>query len=354
MDATTFRILNVASAYLGNPLSINQFTEKIREIYGTAHYVNIYRKIHDLQRQSILNLNKSGKSYIVELNFRNYLLIDFLAEMEIKKKIKLLEKKSDLQILLTEMEKSLSDILAIRSVCLVDFERNIKLNRIELLFLLKCSHDRSSCREETRRIYNELQKLQDRYNLKVDALILDESEFSDLIKSDENNPLKEILFRKTAFFCPQAFWKAIREIAGKGAEIRTSETQTSPGHISDADLAYNLARLGYREFGLGIEQGQKICIEYIVAALLIRGDARRVEAVPVILAKNRARSSLLVFLSQKYEASGRLLGLLRVLQSIKPSGEVDETIRLLETLNVKETQADESSISRKMRLYNAA
>ena len=354
MDATTFRILDVASAHLGAFLSINQFTEKIKEAYGTAHYVNIYRKIHDLQRQNILNLNQSGKSSVIELNFRNYLLIDFLAEMEIKKKIELLKGKDELQIFFAEMERRLTKMYAIRSICLVDFARNMKLNRIELLFLLRCSDGSSSYQDETAQIYSELQKLQDRYNLRIDALILNELEFFDLIKSDEINPLKDILPRKTAFFCPQAFWNEIREVAQEGIEIRANESQTKPERISDSNLAYNLARFGYKEFGLGVEQGQRFCIEYIVTALLIHGDARRIESIPVILAKNSARGRLMVFLSQKHGVSGRLLGLLTVLQSVKPSREIDETMKLLETLKIKQIQASEKNIIQKMRLYNAA
>ena len=91
MDTTTFRILETTSTYLGKSFSINQLTKKIKETYGTAYYANIYKKLHDLETQGIMNLNKLGTSSIVELNFRNYLLIDFLAEMEIKKKNK--EKK---------------------------------------------------------------------------------------------------------------------------------------------------------------------------------------------------------------------------------------------------------------------
>ena len=354
MDTTTFRILDIASAYLGTPLSINQVTGKIKEIYGTAHYANIYTKIHDLQKQSILNLNQTGKSSTIELNFRNYLLTDFLAEMEIKKKIDLLKRKNDLQILFTEMEKQLENIYAIKSICLADFESNIKLNRIELLFLLKGSDIKLSYQHDTAQIYNELRKLQDKHNLRIDALILNESNFFDLIKTDEINPLKEILPRKTAFFCPQAFWNQIKQITETGIKIKVNENQTNPTRISDADLTYNLARFGYKEFGPTIEQGQRICIEYIITTLLIQNDARRILAIPVILAKNSAKSNLIIFLSQKYEVSGRLLGLMRITHKIKPNKEIGEAIKLLEILNTKEIPTNEKDILQKMRLYNAA
>lgn len=354
MDTTTFRILDIASSYLDTPLSINQVTGKIKEIYGTAHYANIYTKIHDLQKQSILNLNQTGKSSTIELNFRNYLLTDFLAEMEINKKIDLLKRKSDLQILFTEMEKHLENIYGIKSICLADFENTIKLNRIELLFLLKGSDNKLPYQHDTVQIYDELQKLQDRHNLRIDALILNESEFFNLIKTDEINPLKEMLPRKTAFFCPQAFWNQIKQITETGIKIKVNENQTNPARISDSDLTYNLARFGYKEFGLTIEQGQNFCIEYMITTLLIQNDARRILAIPIILAKNSARSNLIIFLSQKYGVSGKLLGLMKITHKIKPTKEIGEAIKLLESLNTKEIPTDEKDILQKMRLYNAA
>lgn len=133
-----------------------------------------------------------------------------------------------------------------------------------------------------------------------------------------------------------------------------NENQTNPACISDSDLTYNLARFGYKEFGLTIEQGQRFCIEYIITTLLIQNDARRILAIPIILAKNSARSNLIVFLSQKYGVSGRLLGLMRITHKIKPTKEIGEAIELLEILNAKEIPANEKDILQKMRLYNAA
>lgn len=354
MDTTTFRILDIISTYLGNSFSINKLTEKIKEIYGTAYYPNIYKRLHDLERQGILNLRQFGKSSIIELNFQNYLLTDFLAEMEIKKKIEFLKRKTDLQMLLAEMDRRLGNLYSIRSICSIDLEKNLKRNKIELLFLLKDSREETESQDETIKIHKELKNLQDKHNLRIDSLILEEHEFSDFLKSDEMNPIKEILTKKTSFFCPQAFWNEIREIVEKGIEIKTEEKETKPADISEINLIYNLARFGYKEFGSEIRQGQNICIEYIITSLLMQDDARRIEAIPIILAKHNANSSLMIFLSQKFGVSERLLGLLKILAKIKHIKEVDRAIRLLETLNVKEIEADEDSIIQKARLYSAA
>jgi hypothetical protein len=349
MDTPTLRILDTISSHLGESLSINQLTEITKEAFGTVHYANIYRKLQELKKEGLLNLNPVGRSSVINLNFQNYLLIDLLAEMEIEKKMESLKGRNDLFLFLTEMEKSLNDTCSIKSTSSINLAKNIKLNRIEFLFLLrKTAH----YLDETVRVYREMRKLQNKYNLRIDSLILDEDDFSDLARSNEINPLREALVKKTVFFCPQAFWSEIKRIAEK-TEIRTIRIETEPSSISDLDLIYNLGRFGYREFGVNIEQGRSYCIEYLTTALLVLGDARRLGAIPVILAKNAFRSNLLAFLSQKFGTAGKLLGLLRTLHHIKPSREIGETMVILETFNVKEIPADERSILQKMRLYNA-
>ena len=102
-----------------------------------------------------------------------------------------------------------------------------------------------------------------------------------------------------------------------------------------------------------MSQGKKFCIEYITTAMLLQEDARLTEAIPIILAKNSFKSNILAFLSQKFETSGKLMGLLKILHIIKPTRETTETIDFLETFEREEIPADEESILQKMRLYNA-
>jgi hypothetical protein len=75
--------------------------------------------------------------------------------------------------------------------------------------------------------------------------------------------------------------------------------------------------------------------------------------VAVILAKNSFNGNLLAFLSQKYEVSPRLLGILIVLQQTILKPEVDNTAKILRAISSKELPADEASIRQKLELYNA-
>jgi hypothetical protein len=350
MNTLTLKILDTLSSSLGDSMSINQLTERIKNKYGAAYYANTYKKLQDLKREGMLNLGTVGKSTVVKLNFQNYLLIDLLAEMEIAKKMQAVRERTELTTLLAELDKSLSEFCSIKSVSAIDLDTNLKLNRIELLFLLRKA---SSIHNETVELYTETQRLQNKYSLRIDSLILDENSFSNLLRSNEINPLREALAKETTLFCPQTFWSEIKRITDE-TEITFTQTETKPAKTSELDILYNLNRFGYKELGPVIEQGRKICIEYTIATLLLQTDARRTEAVPVLLAKNDFNSNLLAFLSQKFGTSEKLLGLLKTLQKIKPKREVEETIKLMETIGVKETQVDERSILARMRLYNAA
>jgi hypothetical protein len=276
-------------------------------------------------------------------------LIDTLAEMEIEKKKSFLSKRNDLFPFLTEMDKSLTNNSTIKSISSINPLKNIKLNTIEFLFLLR---ETSEYLNETIELCKEMQKLQKKHNLKINSLIIGKEDFSDLITSDEINPLREALSKKTTFFSPQAFWTQIKEIAEK-TNIRTLNSETKPLNILELDITFNLNRFGYREFGSHFAQGKKFCIEYLTTAILLKDDARMAEATAIILSKNRFKSNILSFLSQKFQTTGRILGILNTLQKIKIKPEIDQTIDILKVFNEKELPVDETSIKQKLELYNA-
>ena len=268
--------------------------------------------------------------------------------MEIEKKRNFLTNRNELFSLLTEMDKTLNGKCEIQSISAINPSKNIKLNKIELLILLR---ETSNYHKTTIEVCREMLKLQNKHNLKINNLIVNGQDFLELTTSNEINPVREALSEKIVFYGPQSFWSEIREIAQK-TEIKSIGQKTKPASISQLDLMYNLNRFGYKEFGHQFTQGKNFCIEYVVTAILLQEDARLTEAIPVVLAKNTFKSSVLAFLNQKYDTSGRLLGLLKILQNIKPTQENADTIELLETFNVKEIHADKESLMQKLRLYN--
>lgn len=352
MDETTFRILDTLSGELGNSFSINGLTRRIKEEHAGAYYANIYNKIRTLCKDGIITLTRAGRSSIPSLNFSNYQLPDMLAQIELRKKQELLTKSKVLQILFRDIEERYDDIRSIESISAIDSERNLRLNRTELLILLHDSNP-SIKQHDTTMILTTARNIQALHNIKIDPLILTTDEFIGFLTSDETNPLREMLSNKITFHSPQDFWAHISAALAKGYRLRLLEGKTNPARISEKDLTFNLLRFGYKEIGPELEEGQRICIEYITASILMKGDARRIEAIPIILAKNKPNYDLLIFLSQKYRLSGRLLGLLTALERTSQSQKTADAIDILESLGTKEIRAAGSSIAEKMKLYNA-
>ena len=352
MDDTTYRVLDTLWKETGRPISIRELTSRIRRSHGTAFYSNIYEKTHALAAEGTITLTKAGRSSLANLNFANYLLIDLLTELELRRKHDLLTESKGLQMLFKDAEERCEGIRSIESISAINAERNLKLNRAELLFLLHDSKGNLLQREiaSLHAIARDLQAL---HIIKIDPLILTTDEFLEFLTSDEINPLKEMLYDKITFHGPQDFWSHIAAALAKGYRIVLLEAETNPAKIPEKDLTFNLARFGYKEIGPELREGQRICIEYIIASIMMKGDARRIEAIPILLAKNKANHSLLIFLSEKYGLSGRLIGLLKALAKIKPSKDTALTIGFLESLKTKEIRANNKSIEEKMRLYGA-
>ncbi len=356
MDETTYRILGILSRNLGSPMSINELTKKMEEAHGGAHYANIHEKIQDLNHDRIITLSRSGRSSLVSINFDNYLIIDLLAEMELRRKQDFLRGQQEMQMLMLEIDTYLHNLLLIKSASLMYPERNMRLNKVELLIHLKESGDRKSMEESKIGIYTTLNNLQKIHNIRIDYLLLEDALFLDLLKSNERNPIREALHNKIVVLNPQDFWMEIRNATEKGTKIIAEERETHPAKIKEQDLVFNLARFGYAELGPKIKPGDTICIEYIISAIMFQNDARRMDAIPIILAKNSKKTNydLLLFLARKFDFEGKMLGILKALRNLVAHGitAIDEPIRLLEAMKIGEIKADKRNMKEKLGLYN--
>lgn len=355
MDDATYKILDTLARNLGRPMSIHEMTGKMEQTYGGVYYANIHEKIHEMAQENIIILSKSGRSSIVSLYFENYLLIDLLAEMELMRKQEFLRGKQEMQMLMMEIDTFLHNVPFIKSISLMNPERNTKLNKAELMFHLK-SPNRKSTEETKIQINTMMTNLQRMHNIRIVHLILDDEIFLDLLKSNESNTIREILRSKIAALYPQGFWMSIRGEILRGTMIIVEENEIHPSKITEEDLVFNLARFGYTEFGPKIKQGKPICIEYIISAIMFHNDARRMDAIPIILAKNSKKASydLLLFLARRYDFEGKILGILKALRNLVAHGmaNIDEPIRLLEAMSIEEIKANTKSMKEKLRLYN--
>ena len=362
MRETQFRIFDILTREIGNPISINKLTEKIRIIHGTAHYANIHAELKGMIANKTLRLENFGRSSLIDLNFDNYLLIDLLAEIELIRKCRFLERYTAFQLAIYEFNTHIRNFYLIKSVSLIDPERNAKLNRMELLFLLRPPKRAGEERSELTAIKAIINLIQSVSNIRTDVLFLQDDKFIELLKSKEANVVKEILSDKITIFYPQMLWIDIKEFLGNGIRIKAEEKATHPAKISEQDVSYNLARFGYNEMGTKITQGKLIGIEYIITGIMLKRDSiRRIEAIPIILAKNQKtiNYNLLVFLATKYNVLKQLYHILKVLEEIIPIKEVKITLDEFKEIPMGRTESGQkyselniNDMKKKMRTYN--
>ena len=355
MDEGTYRILDILSRRLGIFMSINEITKNIDEIHGGAYYANTHEKIKELDREGILTLTKTGRSSLVSLNFDNYMIIDMLAEMELNRKHNFLKGKQEMQMLMLEIDTYLRSVPLISHILLMYPEKNTKLNKTEILIQLKESDNKKAVEETKIQIHAIVETLHQIHNIRIDYLALGNETFLDLLKSNEYNIIREMLHDKIAILHPQDFWLEIKNITEKRIRISAISRETNPAKISKEDIVFNLARFGYTEIGSKVKQGKLFCIEYVISSIMFHDDARRIDAIPVIITKNPKISyDLLLFLARKYGFGGKILGILRTLRNLVAHGmkTVDEPIRLLEAMRIKEVKANAKSIKEKLRLYD--
>lgn len=352
MDETTFKIMYTLARNMGRPLSINALRAKIGKEFPSAYYKNIYDKVQDLAGKGILKAEKIGKSQTITINFGYSGAIDWLTELEIEKKRRIVGKKIEIGMLFTDMEIMGNDSRLIGSISIIDPEKNMRLRRAELLILMKEPRSREEYGQEAANILRLAMDIETRHNMRLDCLIIKTKSFFNMLASKEYNPVKPMIEGEVGITYPQNYWMSIREFFMKGMALDPA-SELSPSKMAGNDLEYNLTRFGYAEMGGKLKKGKDICLESVIAATLIFGDARRIESIPVLLAKNKANYPLLVFLARKYGIEARLLGLLKALANIKEVTGVDYAINMLESAGVKELKADGKSIRDRMRLYNA-
>ena len=357
MNKAEFRILDVLSRRLGSPISINEITKSIDRIHSKAHYADTYGKIKELNREKIVSLTKSGRSSLASLDFSNNIIVDMLAEVELKRKRDFLKGKHGMQMLLLENSMRLRKIPLVSHVLLMYPSKNAKLNKAEMIVYLNESDDRKAIEEAKIEIHTVTEITQKKHNIRIDYLTLEEKSFLEMISSNEINPVREMVHDKIVISNPQDFWLAIKTANDKGFIISAIQDETSPPNIPEEDLVYNLVRFGYSEFGPTVRQGSPYCIEHIIAAIMFHGDARRIEAVPVIIAKNpQINYDLLLFLARKFGFAGNVLGMLRTLRNQVVHGmkSVDGPIRLLEAMKIEEMETDGKAVREKLKMYNVS
>lgn len=358
LGETQARILDALAANVGRPLSVQGLTAEIRRLHGGAYYANVHRALRGLVAEGVARLERRGRTNAVALDLGSDLTVDALAIRELQRKRALLLARSGLRSALADLA-SLGSRPEIRSVSLVEPERNAKLRRAELLVLTRAPPPAAEPMAA-------LVQWGRRHNLRADALVLDVGAFVKLLGSTEANPAPAMAADRFAVVGPHAYWWDLAAAVRAGARITTGLPDPDPRSLPEDAVAANLRRLGYREFGPPETPAGDVRVEVLAIALLLRGEARRVAAVPVILAKNPFLPGLVAFLARKHGVDGQLLGLLRASRATPFRGrrrgppprlaspQFLETEALLETGGAQEVRVDPNRVQETLRLYHAA
>lgn len=328
LNKTRFKILNNLLDIKGENLSISELTKSIKKKYGSGNYSLINEELHKMADEKLVYLEKIGHTLVPKLNFDNQNLITLLVKIELDNKLDLLNKFPQLQPIISLIENNCQKLHYIHSISIINAKQNKKLNRVELLIIFRpkeldenwdYNHD-LHLRKEKEKIKRILQSLGTKYNIRIDYLILDRAEYLELVQSDEINQVGDMLKTKIVIFRPQIFWFEYKDIIDnyfKNLKLyNKKETETNPSFISEQELTYNLARFGYIEFGSNTIQTDNISIEYIITAILIRNDIRKLESIPIIILKNMnsIHIELLKFLCIKYGVLDKLLYIIETMK----------------------------------------
>lgn len=350
MNETTFRILDVLARRLGHPLSIRELVAVVRDLHGTAHYANVYRALRPLRGEGVVLAQPAGRSSQISLDLRSTRTVDLLAETELERKRRLLAQRPEAGRLMEALSDAFGDLETVGSVSLVDPERGLRLNRVELLVTWVGGRPEGDVRAP---ILEAGQRVGRVSLVRIDTLALEREEFLALLGAEEANPVRDAMARGMAVLGPQALWLLIRALARRGIQVRWEGGPVDPADVPEAELVSNLARFGYQELGTRVEPARTLCLEYVVVALLLGSDPRRRGGAAVLLAKNRFHPHLLAYLAIKHGVAGPLLGILRMLSRIRPADILREAVKELEAEGEEGTLRDEERVREALRTYDA-
>ncbi len=354
MDETTFKILETLSENIGHEMSIKQLTEEIQRVHGSAHYANIYDKVQQMSKDKMISLGKAGNTYRISLNFYDYWIVDILTQMEIIKKQKMLGAYPRILQLLSNVENIAAAMPSISSISAIRPIKYEAVNRLELLVLIRDGIPSDA--EEASRISVDysVRLMQHGGGTKIDSLVLRESEIGPMLSTKEKTPAKEMIGDKLVFVGAQNFWRIIKDAIEEGLWVRAESQETIPSKTNDLVLGHNMARLGYKEMGRTVKPGEDYCVEFVVAAMMARGQARLVEAVPVILSNWKPNYNVLFFLAKKFRLLEMFMAVLEAVSIVLPQHKRNalDLIRVLKDMQIEPAMTlNANSIGEKIRLY---
>ena len=302
------KILSYLSDHLGSGGSILEMTNEINKRYGPAYYSNIYNTTKKLEKAGIIEIRHEGNSRLIKLLMENPISIYRMAEIEIYKAQSLDLAK---ELLSAIMEIAITQRYNILSICALGTQKHTKINRLELLVLIKDGREHG--------ILESLLKLESTYNIKIDPVILTLRSFIKIMNSNELDFIKDLILDKNILYNGEGFWELIRQ---NRFDSKYKRLAKSPQELTRGELAYNYNRLGFR-LNEEIHPANKISIELTIFSMSINEEIRIKYGAIILLSKNmdKINWNYLYYLYKRYDELGRLKGILHILVDLGFDGD---------------------------------
>ena len=313
LDDAAFRILDLLAKNLGKPFSIRALNDGLSSKNRKAYYANTYNQVSKLSDKRILKLTRIGRARSVELDFSSDGLIPALAEMELLRGLELFD-DSRLAAIRKHLGALFFETPFLGAACIIRDSQALALNKIELLFILRSPSQGNDAfnptyappsegvEEQRAFIAGRIQSLASKTNLRIDFLALTCQEFLNELFSPQANPVKLLVKDEIAVFNPGFFWMLVEAGKACGLQFSVNKDSADSRKLKREDILLAFGRHGYREFGAASILPSGYSIETAIAAALVLEDARLLEAIPVILAKDerkRINYALLEYLARK-------------------------------------------------------
>jgi hypothetical protein len=339
MNKEEMKILSYLSDNLGNGGNILEMSEGINKRYGPAYYSNIYNTIKKLKKMGIIAIEPEGKNRLIKLDMGNPFSTYYMSEMENHKASQITIPKEILGSILGLAEKS-----NIFSICALETEKYLKMNRIEILFLTR-KHN------EDDRLIESLLRIESAHSIRIDPIILTIDEFIKIMEADELSPIKDLILNKYILYNSDGFWGQIKR---HRINAKYKKLNKFPQDITREELAYNYNRFGYR-LHEEIKPSDKISLETVIFSMSIKEEARIKYGAIILLYKNieSINWAYLFYMYKRYEELSRFKSILLSLaysNNLKSNTNIDLYANLIP--GKPDTPYDNKIIKKYIELYD--
>ncbi len=201
---TLMKIIGLMRKDIDKNMTILNISKKLKIGYRPA-----YNHVLEMEKESIILMEKTGNSNRCRLNLKNQKTKRLLESLDIELKEEIYNKNPKLkllEVLISKLvKKYISEIYSIVLFGSYAENKQTKFSDIDIMFIVNNIKDKKLRSD----IERECSSYQYSHNLKVSPLITDIKELNTMLKSDELNVGKEIREKGISLYGHEIFWRII-------------------------------------------------------------------------------------------------------------------------------------------------